>query len=244
MVILNLDPECASTFIRNHAEGCGGGHGKPIRKLVIFDLEGVLTPHEFLLELAERAGKYEEVLREFRAGINGHRSWLESLHRRIEILRGTPEEFAEEVAAGVDLEPGAAELTRALREDGWKVAVVSGGFDVVGPSLDRHGLSYDRFMSHRLVFEDGRLSDVELRFPDKGAAARRLKEEMRPDFVVAIGDGWNDVPMFSEADLAIGFRPKPVLEGYIHMGASDIDELARILLNGRLEAAAEHDLRH
>ncbi len=204
---------------------------------MIFDLEGVLTPHEFLLELAELAGKYEEVLREFSAGINGRSSWLESLHRRIEILRGTPKELAEEVAARFDLEPGAAELTRALKDDGWYVAVVSGGFDLVKPSLDRCGLRYDRFMSHRLVFEDGRLSGVELGFPDKGAAARRLKEEIRPDFVVAVGDGWNDVPMLSEADLAIGFRPKPILEGYIHMGASSIDELSRILLNGRLEAA-------
>jgi phosphoserine phosphatase (EC 3.1.3.3) len=80
---------------------------------------------------------------------------------------------------------------------------------------------------------------VELRFPDKGAAARSLKDELRPGFVVAVGDGWNDVPMLAEADLAIGFRPKPVLEGYVHMSASSIEELSRVLLSGRLEAAAE-----
>jgi|GEM_PF-146731 len=205
----------------------------------MFDLEGVLTPHEFLLELAERAGKYEEVLREFRDGINGHRSWLESLRRRIEILRGTPRELAEEVASRVDFEPGAAELTRELKEAGWLIAIISGGFDLLKPALDRGGLSYDRFLSHRLLFEDGRLKDVELRFPDKGAAARSLKDELRPGFVVAVGDGWNDVPMLAEADLAIGFRPKPVLEGYVHMSASSIEELSRVLLSGRLEAAAE-----
>ncbi|MGC8555492.1 MAG: HAD family hydrolase [Conexivisphaera sp.] len=209
---------------------------------MIFDLEGVLTPHEFLLELAERAGKYEEVLREFRDGINGHRSWLESLYRRIEILRGTPEEYAIEVAARVDMEPGAAEMTRALRDEGWRVAIVSGGFDLLGSALDRGGLAYDRFLAHRLVFDGGRLSGVELRFPDKGAAARMLKAEFRPDFVVAVGDGWNDVPMFAEANLAIGFRPKPVLEGHIHMGVDSVEELARILLSGRLEAAAERAL--
>jgi len=225
-------------FIKRRIAWPAGGHGKPIRKLVIFDLEGVLTPHEFLLELAERAGKYEEVLREFRAGINGHGSWLDSLRRRMEIMRGTPIEFAEEVAAKVDMEPGAAELTRALKGDGWQVAIVSGGFDILGPALDRGGLVYDRFLSHRLVFEHGLLVGAELRFPDKGAAARILKEEMRPDFVVAVGDGWNDVPMFEEANLAIGFRPKPVLENYIHMGASSIEELSRVLLSGRLEAAA------
>ena len=205
--------------------------GNQPKKLVIFDLEGVLTPHEFLLEFAERAGKekYEKVLEEFQKGITGEQKWIDGLKNRIEILKGTPLEFAEEVVNNVDMEPGAAELTQALKANGWYVAIVSGGFDILKQALDRCGIAYDRFLSHKLIFEQGALAGVELSFEDKGEAARKLKDELKPDFVVAVGDGWNDVPMLIEANVAVGFNPKPKLRNYIHISAYSIEELAILI---------------
>ena len=195
----------------------------------MLDLEGVAVRQEFLLEVAKRAGIYDEVRREFCDGINGHTPWIESLERRISLLRGVPRHLFEEIASSTTVNRAAVKFTRALKGRGWTIAVVTGGFDILEETIRRGGLTYDRYLSHKLVFRDDKLWWYELGYEDKGMAARDLKKELVPDLTVAVGDGWNDVGMFDEADLAVGFRPKRAVRRHVDVEVPGFRQLWRLL---------------
>ncbi|MCD6323822.1 MAG: HAD hydrolase family protein, partial [Desulfurococcales archaeon] len=63
----------------------------------------------------------------------------------------------------------------------------------------------------------------------KGEVARRIKEVINPEVTVAVGDGWNDVPMFKEADLAVGFNPKEAVKPYVDVEVRSFRGLMKVL---------------
>ncbi len=134
-----------------------------------------------------------------------------------------------EVATSTTVSKAAAKLTRALKERGWMIAIVTGGFDILEETIRRGGLTYDRYLSHKLIFRDDKLWWYELGYEDKGKAARALKEELAPSLTVAIGDGWNDIEMFDEADLAVGFRPKRAVKRHVDVEVAGFRQLWRLL---------------
>ena len=73
------------------------------------------------------------------------------------------------------------------------------------------------------------LSGHTLTYGDKGEVARKLKETLNPKVTVAVGDGYNDIPMLKEADLAIGFRPKEAIKHHVDAEVKTFKQLWRIL---------------
>jgi len=134
-----------------------------------------------------------------------------------------------EAAEALRLRCGAAKLIRLLKARGWSVFIVTGGFTVLEPTLRARGFMHDGFVAHELIFRDGVLEGCTLTYRDKGEVARRLKEEIQPSMTVAVGDGYNDIPMLKEADLAIGFRPKEIVRHYIDAEVRTFKQLWRIL---------------
>ena len=66
-------------------------------------------------------------------------------------------------------------------------------------------------------------------YEDKEEVAKKLKETLNPKVTVVVGDGYNDIPMLKEADLAIGFRPKEVIKHHVGAEAKTFKQLWRIL---------------
>ncbi|MEO0761743.1 MAG: HAD-IB family phosphatase, partial [Pseudomonadota bacterium] len=112
--------------------------------------------------------------------------------------------------------PGAEALIRHMVAEGAHTMLVSGGFIVFTERV----AALCGFHEHRanvLEIADGRLTG-RIVPPLLGREAKReallaamKARELKPDEVVAIGDGANDLGMIEAAGLGVAFRAKPVL---------------------------------
>src|ERR671931_1009127 len=140
--------------------------------LIIFDVEGVLLNAEYLPVLAQLMGprKEKEIWEITNAGIRGDINWEERLRRRVQALRGISHEDAKRIGESLPIMPGAKELCSALKNAGWKMIAVSGGFTIITDRLSRE-LGIDKIFSNELIFNDGKLEDINLKVTADKAAA-------------------------------------------------------------------------
>lgn len=192
------------------------GLARRAKRLVVFDVDSTLVQGEVIEMLAEQAGCLEQVRAITDAAMHGELDFEESLRQRTALLAGLPATALAEVAAKLQLTPGARTTVRTLKRLGFRLGVVSGGFTaVVQPLADSFGM--DRVAANGLEIVDGRLTgkvtgDIVDR-AGKAAALRLFAEEFDVPLAqcVAVGDGANDIDMLSAAGLGIAFNAKPAL---------------------------------
>jgi len=220
------------------------------RRLVVFDMDSTLIDGEVINELAKQAGAQDEVEQLTEEAMEGKLSFEEALRERVRRLKGLTEEDLDHVAESMHLTPGASDLVRVLKQMGFKVALISGGFTFFTDRL-KNKLGLDYAFGNQLVIEDGEVTgEIEGEIIDserKGELVEEIAEaEGLPlEEVVAIGDGANDQIMLQNAGLGIAFNAKEVLRqtadgqitsdniaGLLYcLGASDLD-LERYTGNG------------
>ncbi len=184
--------------------------------LAVFDVEGVLLDAEYLPVLASLMGpeKEKEIWDITKAGIRGDINWEEGLKRRVHALRGIQYDDAKKLAENLPIMPGAKELCSALKNAGWKMIAVSGGFTIITDRL-KDDLGIDKIFSNELIFKDGKLHDVKLNVTsDKAAAIRSTVKEwgIRKEDIVVVVDGANDLKLFALAGYTVGFCPVEIVK--------------------------------
>lgn len=186
------------------------------RRLVCFDMDSTLIQAEMIDELANVAGVGEQVRRITAMAMQGEIDFSESFRRRIGLLRGLDESVLQRIADSLPITEGAERLIRNLKDLGYKIAILSGGFSYFAGRLAK-SLGIDYVYANELDIRDGRLTG-EVRGPivDGRRKAELLEkiareEGIRLEQVIAVGDGANDLPMLSIAGLGIAFRAKPVV---------------------------------
>jgi phosphoserine phosphatase len=192
------------------------GLSRRSKRLVVFDVDSTLVQGEVIEMLAARAGAEDEVRAVTEAAMRGELDFAESLHRRVAALGGLPESVLDEVAAELELTPGARTTIRTLKRLGFHCGVVSGGFTrVIRPLVEELGLDFSA--ANELEVVDGRLTgrvvgEIVDR-PGKAVALRRFADRFGVPLeqCVAVGDGANDIDMLSAAGLGIAFNAKPAL---------------------------------
>lgn len=186
------------------------------KRLIVFDVDSTLIQQEVIEMLAARAGAEHAVKAITDAAMRGELDFAESLHQRVGTLAGLPAEVLDEVAADVELTPGARTTIRTLRRLGYHVGVVSGGFRQVIQSLADE-LMLDFVAANVLEVVDGKLTGrVVGEIVDRAGKAKALRDFASQVGVpmaqtVAVGDGANDIDMLSAAGLGIAFNAKPAL---------------------------------
>ena len=186
------------------------------RRLVAFDMDSTLIQCELIDELARVAGVGAEVATITEAAMRGELDFRESLTRRVALLRGLDEGVLATVAAELPLSEGAERVAGTLKRLGYKLAILSGGFDYFGRRLQQR-LGFDYVFANKLEIVDGKLTGRLLGEvvdgPRKAALLAMLatQEGLSLEQTIAVGDGANDIPMLSAAGLGVAFHAKPVV---------------------------------
>jgi phosphoserine phosphatase len=204
--------------------------------LIIFDVEGVLLNAEYLPILAQVFGpsKEKEIWDITKQGIRGDIDWEEGLSKRVKALKGIKFDDAKQIGENLEIMPGAKDLCSALKDAGWKMIAISGGFTIITDRLKKE-LGLDLIFSNNLIFKDGKLDGLDLKVTsDKSLLVRPLIEQwgIKREEIVVVVDGANDIKLFEIAGYTIGFCPVELVKNK----ADDVIELRNLsLLKNLLE---------
>ena len=182
--------------------------------LAIFDVEGVLYDAEYLPLLAEKVNKENQIWEITKKGIEGKIDWVKGLEERVHLLRGIDYDTCVEVANSLPIMTGAKEACLALKNAGWKIMAVSGGFTIITDRL-KEELDLDFIYSNELVFKDGKLDDVVVNVDaDKAKAAMiKINEwDEKKENIITVVDGANDVKLFDITGFGIAFRAQDLVK--------------------------------
>ncbi|MFQ6025011.1 MAG: phosphoserine phosphatase SerB [Nitrosopumilaceae archaeon] len=182
--------------------------------LAIFDVEGVLLDAEFLPLLAEKVNKQDQIWDITKKGIQGAINWEEGLKARIELLKGMSYETCKEVAYSLPIMTGAKQACSTLKQAGWKLMAISGGFSIITNRL-KEELDLDFVFSNELIFKDGKLDGVKIDVDSDKARSAKIKiDEWKQDKkdIVVVVDGANDITLFDVCGLGIAFRAQDVVK--------------------------------
>ena len=182
--------------------------------LAIFDVEGVIYDAEYLPLLAEKVNKGNKIWEITKKGLEGKIDWVEGLKQRVELLRGMNYDTCIQVANSLPIMIGAREACRALKDAGWKLMAVSGGFTIITDRLKKE-LGLDFVYSNELVFKDGKLDDVIVNVDSDKAKSAMIKIREwneKKENITTIVDGANDVKLFDISGFGIAFRAQDLVK--------------------------------
>jgi HAD superfamily phosphoserine phosphatase-like hydrolase len=187
-----------------------------VRTAFCFDLDGTITSREILPAIASELGLSEEMALLTSLTIRGLIPFESSFRLRCSILKQIPVTRVREIVADIPLDPILEAFIRQNRE---RCAVVTGNLDIwVNDMLA--ALDCASFSSRGTVACDSLESVASILCKDQAVKAFRAQGF---DRVVAIGDGFNDVPMFDAADIGVAF-------GGVHPPVPEIIQLARYVV--------------
>ena len=185
--------------------------------LLVMDMDSTLITIECIDEIADMQGLKPQVAAITEAAMRGEIDFAESLRRRVALLEGLDEHALQRVYdERLRLSPGAEIMLEALHAQGIKILLVSGGFVFFTERLKpRLGLDFTH--ANTLEIADGKLTGRVLGkvFDAQGKAdwLVKIREELelRPEQVIAMGDGANDLKMMAQAGISIAYHAKPVV---------------------------------
>ena len=189
---------------------------------------------ELIDELAHLVGAKEQVAAITARAMRGEIDFKQALTERVRLLEGLPFAQAKSLADSAQLMPGADRFVRVLQGLGYRVGLVSGGFDFFVDELKRR-FGLDFAFSNELEVVDGKLTGrVRGAVVDAERKAQVLRDmaqayHLRLGQTVAVGDGANDVLMLRTAGLGIAFRAKPKLQEVAHMSLNHHERLDTLL---------------
>ena len=198
--------------------------------LFVSDMDSTMIGQECIDELADFAGLKPQVAAITERAMRGELDFESALRERVGLLAGLEESAITRcLDERIRPTPGARNLVEQLKKRGARCVLVTGGFHHFADPVAEM-LGFDRVVGNRLAVKDGKLTgDLEGPISNSATKERALGEEAarigNDPFVLAMGDGANDIPMLQAATFGLAFEAKPkareVADGWLDRGAVD-----------------------
>jgi len=194
------------------------------QSIVTLDMEGVLTP-EIWIAVAEKTG-----IPELRRTTRDEPDYDVLMRYRLDILDRQKITLSaiQTVIGSLGPKNDALNFLNALRPQ-VQVIILSDTFEQFAVPLMRH-LGWPTLLCHRLIVEDDRIKNYQLRVPDQKRKAVAALKSLNYR-VIAAGDSYNDTTMLLEAD--VGFlihAPENVKRDFPQFEAVEtLPELRRLI---------------
>lgn len=187
------------------------------KRLIVFDMDSTVIDMELIDEMAKRANVVKEVSRITEKAMRGEMDFEDALRQRVALLKGLPTSELEAISQELKLSQGVEDLVSVLKRLGYKLAIVSGGFQFFADHLkDRLGLNYafGNQLEIRKNLLTGRIRGEVIDAAQKAKLLNWIadQEEILLDQTVAIGDGANDALMLGQAGLGIAYNARKPLK--------------------------------
>lgn len=144
-------------------------------KLIAFDLDNVLIDGEVIDEMAKLVGVEEEISKITSQAMEGDIDFGKALTERVALLKGASVEDINKVMLEIPLMEGAKESVSQLKKRGYKIATITGSFDIIAQRM-KDELDLDYTYSNSLEEKDGVLTGVVTGPLVDGSKADVLKE--------------------------------------------------------------------
>jgi phosphoserine phosphatase len=185
--------------------------------LVVMDMDSTLISIECIDEIADMQGLKPQVAAITESAMRGEIDFAESLRRRVALLKGLDEGALQRVYdERLRLNPGAGIMLTELKKHGIKTLLVSGGFMFFTARLQSR-LGLDFAHANELEIVNGKLTgNVSGKIVDAQGKADwlihvRTELGLKPDQVIAMGDGANDLKMMAQSGISIAYHAKPIV---------------------------------
>lgn len=192
---------------------------KKPKGLVCFDLDSTLVSEELIIEVANRAGKGEQVARITEQAMAGDLDYNRSFIHRIALLRGVSEGDLEDIWEKTRPTTEVFRLLDSLRMRGVRTAILSGAFTFFTERA-RERLGIDFAIGNQVDIQGGRLTgNVKGEIVDAKVKMKKMREfaaklNLTLDEVVAVGDGANDIEIIREAGTGIAYNKGGIVKAY------------------------------
>ena len=192
------------------------------KRLVFFDMDSTLIDMEIIDEMAQRAGVFKEVSRITEKARRGDLDFEEALIQRVALLKGLKVEALEKIRDEMKISEGADDLVTTLKQLGYKLGLVSGGFHYFADHL-KEKLGLDFAYANELEIKNGALTGrvlgdiIDNTYKAKIVNMVSSEQGVLLDQTVAIGDGANDILMLGQAGLGIAYNAKWKVERVANM---------------------------
>lgn len=208
------------------------------KRALLADMDSTMIAQECVDELAAEAGVGERVAAITERAMNGELDFEAALLERVALLRGLPEQLVTQVLAGrITLTPGGRELVATMRAHGGYAALVSGGFTAFTGAVAAQ-LGFDEHRANTLLTAAGQLTgDVARPILGRQAKAEALLDitarlGLKPQDVLAVGDGANDLGMLELAGAGVALHAKPAVAAQCALRVNHGDLTALLYLQG------------
>lgn len=205
-------------------------------KLVVFDLDNVIINGEGIDEIGKLVNVEDQIAAITEQAMQGELDFETSIKQRVKLLKGASIKDIEVLAEKMPLMAG-AESIKSLKDNGFDVAIISGGFDVF-TNIIKDKLNVDNIFTNSLVVEDGLLTGEVLGPLVTGSKLDVLSKFIEDagytlDECVAVGDGANDISMIESVKYGIAFNAKPSVKEIadIIVETQNLTDVINVILN-------------
>ncbi len=184
------------------------------KKLVVFDVESSLVQHRSLERFIDRIRDRVVTKADRPDAETGEKDQMQTLINNAKLLKGLSEGDFEKLSEILQLNPGTIELIKILKSMGFKIALISSGFNfLVKKIFEAAGVDYA--FANALELDEngittGRIAEPVITNDTKEDILEFImsNENIESDQVIAVGDGSQSSHFIENVGLSIAIKPE------------------------------------